>query len=465
MTRGDLVRMTADLPERMGVQEWADGLRVRGADREDARRRLDEAATQGRLSDQEYQQRLVALSTVATYDELKALLDGIPGWSGTTKADALVGTTDRDEVLAVLADAVADGHVKPVEAPAREAAIRQARRRQDIDLLLVSLAERASDRERQHTVEALTAAHHAGQLDANEYTVRAGQAQKAATDSSLTPLVADLRGATQRLSESDRQSVADRLKHAFNEGRLDLAEFDERVAAAHVATTEADIAPLVADLSTPPRPKPRGWSDYWFDLVVANSAFITAPRHQILKLVWKTYMVTAVLAYAYFTVLHTIGGVVVSWLAFIAIVAAGRALRLFAGPADKRQEAALDAIRADLGRLCAKHREIRKIEVEYSVIKTYHVNGRWKATIRPGGPQGDIRLKENNELSPAALEEIARLFWHSRLYPLRELWLLSSHTYGEYRLDTVKLNRSKKDELRHRYGPRPYGPFQEEQNV
>ncbi|MBP2329043.1 hypothetical protein JOF56_009428 [Kibdelosporangium banguiense] len=350
-TRGDLVRMTADLPERKGVREWADGLRVRGVDREDARRWLDETAARGRLSDQEYQQRLVALSTVATYD------------------------------------AVADGAVKPVEAHGLEAAIRRAHRRRDIDLLLASLAERTSDRERQHTVDALTAAHQAGQLDATEYTVRAGRAQKAATDSDLAPLMADLRW---RLSESNRQAVADQLKRAFDEGRLNLAEFDERVAAAHAATTEADVAPLVADLAAPPRPKRRGWSDDWFDLVVANSALITAPRHQILKVVGKTYLVAVALVYAYFLVRHTIVAVTVLWLAAIAMLAAGRALRLFAGPVAKREKAALDGLRVDLlRRLRRKHGEIKTITVEYPAVKTYHENGQWKAALRPGGAQLD----------------------------------------------------------------------------
>ena len=55
-----------------------------------------------------------------------------------------------------------------------------------------------------------------------------------------------------RASDADRQRVADRLRRAHDEGRLDLTEFDERVAAAYAARTYADLEVLTADL--PPEP-------------------------------------------------------------------------------------------------------------------------------------------------------------------------------------------------------------------
>lgn len=51
-----------------------------------------------------------------------------------------------------------------------------------------------------------------------------------------------------RVSDEDRERTAQRLARAQAEGRLELAEFDERVRAAYGATTRADLAPLTVDL-------------------------------------------------------------------------------------------------------------------------------------------------------------------------------------------------------------------------
>ena len=51
-----------------------------------------------------------------------------------------------------------------------------------------------------------------------------------------------------RVSDADRAQVADRLARAHGEGRLTLAEYDERVRAAHGAVVRDDLAPLLTDL-------------------------------------------------------------------------------------------------------------------------------------------------------------------------------------------------------------------------
>lgn len=51
-----------------------------------------------------------------------------------------------------------------------------------------------------------------------------------------------------RVGDHDRDVVARRLSAALAEGRLDLDEFDERVAKAYAAKTAADLAGLTADL-------------------------------------------------------------------------------------------------------------------------------------------------------------------------------------------------------------------------
>ena len=51
-----------------------------------------------------------------------------------------------------------------------------------------------------------------------------------------------------RVGDSDRKSVADQLKTALGEGRLDLSEYDERIQRTYAARTYADLDGLLIDL-------------------------------------------------------------------------------------------------------------------------------------------------------------------------------------------------------------------------
>jgi hypothetical protein len=51
-----------------------------------------------------------------------------------------------------------------------------------------------------------------------------------------------------RAADADRQAVADQLKAALDEGRLDLHEYDERLQQAYAAKTYGDLQPLLSDL-------------------------------------------------------------------------------------------------------------------------------------------------------------------------------------------------------------------------
>jgi hypothetical protein len=51
-----------------------------------------------------------------------------------------------------------------------------------------------------------------------------------------------------RAADSDREYVAERLRGALAEGRLDLAEFDERLGQAYAAKTYGDLKALLTDL-------------------------------------------------------------------------------------------------------------------------------------------------------------------------------------------------------------------------
>jgi hypothetical protein len=62
-----------------------------------------------------------------------------------------------------------------------------------------------------------------------------------------------------RVCDADRERVAERLRRAAGEGRLAPEELEERLEAAFAARTQADLAPLVADLPAeplPPRTRP-----------------------------------------------------------------------------------------------------------------------------------------------------------------------------------------------------------------
>ncbi len=54
-----------------------------------------------------------------------------------------------------------------------------------------------------------------------------------------------------RASDLDREQVAERLRHAAAEGRLDADEFEERLGEAFSARTYGQLDALVADLPVP----------------------------------------------------------------------------------------------------------------------------------------------------------------------------------------------------------------------
>ena len=54
-----------------------------------------------------------------------------------------------------------------------------------------------------------------------------------------------------RAADADRQQIAERLKHALDEGRLSLHEYDDRVKRVYESATYGDLQPLVVDLPMP----------------------------------------------------------------------------------------------------------------------------------------------------------------------------------------------------------------------
>lgn len=62
-----------------------------------------------------------------------------------------------------------------------------------------------------------------------------------------------------RIGDADRHQVAEVLRKAAGEGRLDLDELDERLEATYAAKVYGDLAPILADLpeQAPPLPEVR----------------------------------------------------------------------------------------------------------------------------------------------------------------------------------------------------------------
>ena len=58
--------------------------------------------------------------------------------------------------------------------------------------------------------------------------------------------------ASQRAGDADREAVAEQLRIAAGEGRIELWELDERLGQAYGARTYGELAPLVADLPAQP---------------------------------------------------------------------------------------------------------------------------------------------------------------------------------------------------------------------
>jgi hypothetical protein len=58
-----------------------------------------------------------------------------------------------------------------------------------------------------------------------------------------------------RVSDVERQTVADRLRMAQEVGQLDIHEFDERVQSVWAARTRGELERVTADLPAPPPPR------------------------------------------------------------------------------------------------------------------------------------------------------------------------------------------------------------------
>ncbi len=106
-----------------------------------------------------------------------------------------------------------------------------------------------------------------------------------------------------RVSDAERQAVADRLAEHFGEGRLDQAEFDERVERAMSAKTRADLGGLFDDLPETGAPavpgRPRRRHRHPVLLIALIVVVALAASHAVLwatvPLLWVGFLVVALL--------------------------------------------------------------------------------------------------------------------------------------------------------------------------
>jgi hypothetical protein len=83
------------------------------------------------------------------------------------------------------------------------------------------------------------------------------------------PVAAVARVPRIRVSDAERADTVSRLQHALVEGRLDLAETDERVTAAFAARYDSDLQLLIVDLppQVPAADGAPSWSALWASAV------------------------------------------------------------------------------------------------------------------------------------------------------------------------------------------------------
>ena len=109
-----------------------------------------------------------------------------------------------------------------------------------------------------------------------------------------------------RVSDADRNAVAEQLGVHYADGRLDQAEFDERSTQAMNAKTRADLSGLFSDLPETPKPTPNTLPDvrqhrhrHPFLGIVVLFIVAIAVAHAVatvtLPLLWIAFVALAVL--------------------------------------------------------------------------------------------------------------------------------------------------------------------------
>lgn len=121
-----------------------------------------------------------------------------------------------------------------------------------------------------------------------------------------------------RASDADRERVAFALQTAVSEGRLTLAEYDERVAAVYSARTYGELAAITNDLpSASAGPGRAERSDAWRDRPPAFRR--SPPARAVRRSHWGTYLSASLACFVIWAcVLLTGGGEQDLWFLWVA---------------------------------------------------------------------------------------------------------------------------------------------------
>jgi len=123
-----------------------------------------------------------------------------------------------------------------------------------------------------------------------------------------------------RVSDNERQAAVDRLRLAHDEGRLDLEEYDRRLAAAYGSVTYGDLDRLFLDLPAAgtapvvPRSAARVPAPRKAAAVTVPVGGVLARQPLALKVLWTVYAsVVAINLMVWFLVSLTNGDTVYFW--------------------------------------------------------------------------------------------------------------------------------------------------------
>ncbi|SEC83160.1 WD domain-containing protein, G-beta repeat-containing protein [Amycolatopsis tolypomycina] len=224
-----------------------------------ATRTLDTALRAGRLDLAEYERRLVIVQAARLRKDLAPAVADLPDGSGRTGPGLRVATADRERALVQLAGALTDGRLEARAYADAEELVNRAVTYSDIDAVIGNLDAKASHTERDQAIARIEAAVAGGLLEPAERHDRVAAVRRATTDAQLAALVADLPAdagpaRSPRVSHAEREAVVAQLHEAVEAGVLELPEFDERVRAVYAARLRDELARLVADLPRPAAP-------------------------------------------------------------------------------------------------------------------------------------------------------------------------------------------------------------------
>lgn len=187
-----------------------------------------------------------------------------------------------------------------------------------------------------------------------------------------------------RAADPDREEVAERLRVALDEGRLDLHEYDERLKRAYLARTYGELDVLVADLPAPPAGAASGTTGTGA-VPRGRSTAARSVTARWLAETWEPYLTVAAITVSVWAIVCVLdGGLVYFWPAWVvgpwgAILLVQTGLGLYRGEA-QRWEAEQERKRLRKAERRQRKRELRAAPSDREVT----AGGEKGGATRPG---------------------------------------------------------------------------------